>query len=289
MKFQGSYVAIVTPFHDGKIDPNAYRKLIEFQIEAGTGGIVPCGTTGESATLSHAEHVELVELTVEFVSGRVPVIAGTGSNSTREALRLTAAAKHAGADAALLITPYYNKPSQQGLYEHYRAIAEEVDIPLVLYNVPGRTGVSLAPTTVFRLAELNNVVAVKDATGSMDWTSEVCGGCNLALLSGDDSATLPMIALGASGVISVLANVVPGAMADLVGKALEGDMVGARQIHHRYFRLMKALFLESNPMPVKAAVEMLGLIGPELRAPLTVIGEGTRTQLRDAMTRLGLL
>jgi 4-hydroxy-tetrahydrodipicolinate synthase len=289
MKWQGSYVAIVTPFRDDKIDAPAYRRLIEFQIESGTSGIVPCGTTGESATLTHAEHAELIRLTMELVGGRVPVIAGTGSNSTREALGLTAEAQKAGADAALLITPYYNKPSQQGLYEHYKAIAEAVDIPLVLYNVPGRTGVSLAPTTVFRLAELKNVVAVKDATGSMDWTSEVIGGCDLAVLSGDDSATLPMIALGATGVISVLANVAPGMMADLVRMALDGDWVGARQLHHRYFKLMKALFLESNPMPVKAALEMMGLIGPEIRPPLTPISEGTRTQLRDALTRLGLL
>jgi 4-hydroxy-tetrahydrodipicolinate synthase len=289
MKFQGSYVAIVTPFRDGKLDRAAYERLIDFQIESGTNGIVPCGTTGESATLSHDEHEELIKLTIELVRGRVPVIAGTGSNSTREALRLTAGAKAAGADAVLLITPYYNKPSQQGLFEHYKAINDEVDIPQVVYNVPGRTGVSLAPTTIFRLAELKNVAAVKDATGSMDWTSEVCGGCDLAVLSGDDSATLPMISLGATGVISVLANVAPKMMADLVRLALAGDYVAARQLHHRYFRLMKALFLESNPMPVKAAVEMLGMIGPELRAPLTPVSEGTRTQLRDAMSRLGML
>lgn len=289
MQFQGSFVAIVTPFRDGKIDKPAYRKLVDFQIDAGTNGIVPCGTTGESATLSHEEHADLVKMTIEMVGGRVPVIAGTGSNSTREALRLTEEAKKAGADAALLITPYYNKPSQQGLFEHYKAINDAVEIPMVLYNVPGRTGVSLTPATVFRLAELKNVAAVKDATGSLDWTSEVCGGCNLAVLSGDDSATLPMISLGATGVISVMANVAPKMMTDMVRLALAGDYVGARQLHHRYFHVMKTLFIESNPMPVKAALAMMGMIGPELRLPLTPVGEGTRNLLREVLTRVGLL
>jgi 4-hydroxy-tetrahydrodipicolinate synthase len=289
MQFQGSFVAVVTPFRGGRIDENAYRQLVEFQLESGSAGIVPCGSTGESATLSHEEHADLIRLTVELVKGRAPIVAGTGSNSTREALKLTAVAKQAGADAALLITPYYNKPTQQGLYEHYKTVAEEVDLPIVLYNVPGRTGVSLAPTTIFRLAELKNVVAVKDATGNLEWTSEVIGGCDLTVLSGDDALTLPMIALGAKGVISVLANVAPGVMAEMVKKALAGDHVTARQIHHRYFRLMKAMFLESNPIPVKAALEMMGMIGPELRLPLTPIGEAARTQLRDAMARVGLI
>lgn len=289
MQFSGSYVAIATPFQEGAIDRAAYRKLIEFQIENGTAGIVPCGTTGESATLSHEEHAELIRMTVELVAGRVQVIAGTGSNSTREALKLTADAKRAGADAALLITPYYNKPSQQGLYEHYKAIAEEVDLPLVLYNVPGRTGVSIAPSTLHRLGDFHNIVAVKDATGNIDWTSEVCGECDLAVLSGDDSATLPMISIGACGVISVLANIAPAAVADLVAKGLAGDFNGARQIHHRYFKLIKALFLESNPMPVKAALEMMGMIGPDIRLPLTPISDATRVALREAMVHVGLL
>jgi 4-hydroxy-tetrahydrodipicolinate synthase len=289
MLFSGSYVAIATPFQDGAIDRTAYRKLIEFQIENGTAGIVPCGTTGESATLSHEEHGELVRLTVELVAGRVPVIAGTGSNSTREALKLTAEAKRAGADAALLITPYYNKPGQQGLYEHYKAIAEEVDLPLVLYNVPGRTGVSLTAATIQRLGEFSNIVAVKDATGSIDWTSEVCGDCDLMVLSGDDSATLPMISIGACGVISVLANIAPAAVADLVAKGLAGDFNGARQVHHRYFKLIKLLFAESNPIPVKAALEMMGMIGPEIRRPLPPAGDATRAQLREAMSNVGLL
>lgn len=289
MDFTGSIVAIITPFREGQIDTEAFRRLIEFQIEGGTTGIVPCGTTGESATLCHQEHEDLVRLTVEAVAGRVPVIAGTGSNSTREALRLTRAAKEAGADAALLITPYYNKPTQQGLYEHYRAVAEEVDLPLVVYNCPGRTGVSIAPETLFRLAELKNIVAVKDATGSMDWTSEVCGGCDLTVLSGDDSAAVPQIAVGAQGVISVLANVAPRATADMIGKALAGDYAGARAIHHQYFRLIKTLFIESNPIPVKAAAELMGLVGPELRLPLVPIADAHRATLREAMKAVGLV
>jgi 4-hydroxy-tetrahydrodipicolinate synthase len=289
MQLQGSLVAIVTPFRDGKIDVSSYRKLIEFQIEHGTSGIIPCGTTGESATLTHAEHAELVALTCELVNKRVPVIAGTGSNATHEAIRLTQEAKKAGADASLLITPYYNKPTQQGLFEHFTAVADAVDLPVVLYNVPGRTACSLAPTTVFRLAEHPRIVAVKDATGSLDWTSEVVGGCNLTILSGDDSATLASIALGAQGVISVLANVAPRAMAELVAKALAGEFVEARQIHRRYFHLMKSLFIESNPIPVKAALHMMGMIGPDLRLPLTPISEGTRTQLREALQRVGLV
>ncbi|HPK00954.1 MAG TPA: 4-hydroxy-tetrahydrodipicolinate synthase [Candidatus Sumerlaeota bacterium] len=289
LQLQGSIVAIATPFRDGKVDEAAFRRLVEFQIENGTSGIVPCGTTGESATLSHEEHEQLVRLTVEIVAGRVPVIAGTGSNSTREALRLTESARADGADAALLITPYYNKPTQEGLYRHYRKIAETVDLPLIVYNCPGRTGVSIAPETVARLAPLKNIVAVKDATASLDWTSEVCGACDLTVLSGDDSATLAQIAVGARGVISVLANVAPGPMAELVAHALADRWDQARTLHHRYFRLMKTLFIETSPIPVKAALEMMGLIGPELRAPLCEISEASRAKLREAMRQVGLL
>lgn len=289
MDLKGSIVAIATPFRDGRIDEPAFRRLIEFQIENGTAGIVPCGTTGESATLSHTEHAELIRLTIEAVKGRVPVIAGAGSNCTAEALALTRGAKEAGADAALLLTPYYNKPTQMGLYHHYRQIAESVDIPLVIYNCPGRTGVSIASETVIRLAELKNIVAVKDATGNIDWTSEVCGGCDLTVLSGDDSAILPHIAIGAKGVISVLANVAPRATADLVAKALAGDLAGARALHHQYFRLMKTLFVESNPIPVKAALEMMGLIGPEIRMPLTELSAPAREKLRGALKEVGLV
>lgn len=289
MELSGSIVAIATPFRDGKIDRAAYEKLINFQIENGTSGIVPCGTTGESATLSHAEHEELVKLTIKLVAGRVKVIAGTGSNATSEALHLTQAAAAAGADAALLITPYYNKPTQEGLYQHYKAVAEGADIPLVLYNCPGRCGVSLAPETVIRLAEIKNIVAVKDATGSIDWTTEVCGGCDLTVLSGDDSATLPQMAVGAKGVISVLANIAPRQTADLVRLAAANDWAGARIIHHRCFKLIKLLFIESNPIPVKAAMELMGLIGPEIRLPLVVMGAANRARLKAEMENFGLL
>jgi 4-hydroxy-tetrahydrodipicolinate synthase len=263
--------------------------LIEFQLEGGTTGIVPCGTTGESATLSHAEHEELVRLTVELVRGRAPVMAGTGSNSTAEALRLTAEAKAAGADAALLITPYYNKPTQEGLYQHYRKIADEVDLPLVVYNCPGRTGGSIAPETLARLAEHKNIIGVKDATASMDWSSAVCGLGTLAVLSGDDSATLPQMSVGARGVISVMANVAPRPVADLVAKAAAGDWEGARAIHHRFFKLMKALFIETNPIPVKTALAMMGLVEPEFRLPLVAMSEAAKARLREAMQEVGLL
>lgn len=289
MQLTGSLVAIVTPFKDGSIDEAAFRKLIDFQIENGTNGIVPCGTTGESATLSHAEHEDLVRLTVDAVGGRVPVIAGTGSNNTAEALQLTEAARAAGADAALLITPYYNKPTQQGLYEHYRKIAETVDLPLVLYNCPGRTGGSLTPETVARLAEFKNVIAVKDATGSTEWTSQVCEIEKITVLSGDDSATVPQISLGAKGVISVLANIAPKAMSDLVAHANAGRAAEALAIHRQYFPLMKKLFVESNPIPIKAACEIMGMVGPEIRLPLTPATDATRELIKEEMQKVGLL
>lgn len=289
MELRGSYVAIATPFSQGRFDRAVFEKLINFQIDNGTAGLVPCGTTGESATLDHDEHVEVIRAAVEIADGRVPVLAGTGSNATSEAIELSKAAKGVGADAALLLTPYYNKPTQEGLYQHYKAIAEAVDLPQVIYNCPGRTAVSIAPETVLRLAELPQVVAVKDATKDLDWTSQICADGRLSVLSGDDSATLSMIALGARGVISVLANVAPRAMADLVEKALAGDHTGALETHRRYFRLMKLLFSETSPIPTKAALEMMGLMGPEIRLPLVAMTEGGRQTLRAEMQRLGLL
>lgn len=289
MELKGSFVAVVTPFRDGNFDEAAFRDLIEFQIENGTNGIVPCGTTGESATLTHDEHQDVIGACVKAVNGRVKVIAGTGSNSTREAILLTQGAKDAGADAALLITPYYNKPTQQGLHDHYQAIAEAVDIPLVVYNCPGRTGGSISPDTLGRLAKLPNIVAVKDATGNTDWTTEVLLRSDLTILSGDDSATLPLMSLGAAGVISVTANVMPREVADLCAAADAGDWSRAREIHNKLFDLTKLLFSESNPIPVKAAMEMLGKIGPEIRAPLSPIGDENRRRLHAEMVRLGLV
>lgn len=290
MQLKGSMVAIATPFKNGGIDTEAYRRLIEFQIENGTAGIVPCGTTGESATLTHEEHEHLIRQTIELVRGRALVIPGTGSNSTREALRLTRAAKESGADAALLITPYYNKPTQEGLRRHYDTVAAEVDIPLIVYNVPGRTGVSIEPDTLARLvADHDNIIAVKDSTGNLDWTSAVCGIKKLAVLSGDDSMTLPMMSLGAVGVISVLANIAPKAVAEMVGKAAAGDWTGAREIHQRYFKLTRSLFVETNPIPVKAAMEMMGLIGPEIRLPLVPVSAPNRQKIKQLMQELGLV
>ncbi|MBI1785888.1 4-hydroxy-tetrahydrodipicolinate synthase [Candidatus Sumerlaeota bacterium] len=287
--FKGSYVAIVTPFRDGKFDEKAFHDLIEFQITHGTDGIVPCGTTGESATMTHAEHAEVVKSCIKAVRGRVPVIAGTGSNSTREAIGLTRDAKDAGADAALLITPYYNKPPQQGLYEHYKAIAEAVDIPLIVYNCPGRTGVSITPQTLARLAKISNIVGVKDATANPDWTTEVKKGTDLTILSGDDTLTLPFMSVGAVGVISVTANILPRQVATMCKLALENKWAEARKVHEELYDITKLLFCESNPVPVKAALEMMGKIGPEIRLPLCRMGDANRELLRTELKRLGLV
>jgi 4-hydroxy-tetrahydrodipicolinate synthase len=287
--FQGSIVALITPWKNDALDRNAFANLIEFQIENGTSAIVPCGTTGESATMSHGEHREVIAFTVERVRKRVPVIAGTGSNATYEALDLTRRAKELGADAALLVSPYYNKPTQEGLYRHYKLLAEEVAFPMILYNVPGRTGSSILPDTVARLSEIPNIVALKDAVGSIDYTSEVVSKCDIAVLSGNDSMNLPIMALGGKGAISVLANIAPRVTADLCGAALEGNWPKALELHKKHFNLCQALFIESNPIPVKAAAEMMGFCGPELRLPLCPMGDANRAKLRAAMKEVGLL
>jgi len=289
--FSGSMTALVTPFRNGDFDERAYRELIEAQIAAGTDALVPCGTTGESPTLSHEEHDRVVEVCVEAVAGRVPVIAGSGSNSTREALRLTRHAKEAGADAALLITPYYNKPTQEGLYRHYAHIAERVDIPIVPYNVPGRTGVNLLPETLGRLASIANVVAVKEATADLRQASriiELCGD-RVAVISGDDFTVLPLLAVGGRGVISVVSNVASAEMAQLVDAFFAGDLATAREMHYRLLPLAEAMFLETNPIPVKTALGLMGRIDPELRLPLSPMGEGTRGRLEGALRAAGLL
>lgn len=266
--FEGCYTAIVTPFNQGKIDEPAFLKLIERQIQAGVNGIVPCGTTGESPTLSHEEHKRVVELTVKQVSGRVKVIAGAGSNSTAEAIDLTRFAKQAGADAALVITPYYNKPTQRGLYLHFEAIAQEVDIPIILYNVPGRTAVNLEIDTLTALAELPGIVGIKEASGSVERVSRILDKTNLCVLSGDDGLAFPMMAVGAKGVISVSSNVVPGLMSEMIKAALKGDFHKGLELHKKLTGLNTKLFLETNPIPVKAALAILGLIKEELRLPL---------------------
>jgi 4-hydroxy-tetrahydrodipicolinate synthase len=283
--FTGSLVAIVTPFRNGQFDERAFADLIEWQIAKGTNGIVPCGTTGESATLSHEEHNRVIELTVEIVNRRVPVIAGTGSNSTDEAMALTRHAKQAGADAALLITPYYNKPTQEGLYRHYKAVAEAVDLPLVLYNIPGRTGVNMLPSTIARLASIPTVVGVKEGSGSVQQASDIVQMCGdrLTVLAGDDSLTLPMMAVGGQGVITVTANVVPTEMANLVKAFANGQVQEARRIHFQLAPLFAALFYETNPIPVKEALGMMGKIDPELRLPLCPMAQDTREKLARVM------
>ncbi len=289
--FEGSCVAIVTPFRDGKIDREALADLIEFQIENGTSAIVPCGTTGESATLSHNEHEELVGLVIELVGGRVKVIAGTGSNSTAEAVRLTASAKKAGADGALVITPYYNKPTQEGLYRYYRTIAEEVDIPIVMYNVPGRTGVNLQPSTIARLADITNIVAVKEASANLSQMTEIialCGG-RVTLLSGDDFIILPILSIGGKGVISVAANIVPSKVAQLIKLFNDGDLNGARKIQLELFPLCQAMFYETNPIPVKTALALMGKIQEGLRPPLCPMSEQNLAKLKNVLADYGLL
>lgn len=289
--FEGSITAIVTPFKDGRLDEKAFGDLIEFQISSGTGGIVPCGTTGESATLTHDEHKRVIEFVIETAAGRIPVIAGSGSNSTDEAVALTRHAKKAGADGALLITPYYNKPTQEGLYLHYKRIAEEVDIPLVLYNVPGRTGVNMLPSTVARLAEVKNIVAIKEATGSLQQISETISLCGdrLAILSGDDFTVLPTLAVGGKGVISVTANIIPKDMALMIEAFMKGDLKKAMKLHYKTFPLHTAMFLETNPIPVKTALYLMGKISSEMRLPLCQMSENNRQKLKDAMKAYGLI
>jgi 4-hydroxy-tetrahydrodipicolinate synthase len=289
--FSGSLVAIVTPFRNGKVDERAFADLIEWQIANGTNGIVPCGTTGESATLTHEEHRRVVRLTVEVVNRRVPVIAGTGSNSTDEAVSLTRHAKEAGAEGALLITPYYNKPTQEGLYRHYKAVAEAVDVPLVLYNIPGRTGVNMLPATVARLAVLKNIVGIKEGSGSVQQASEIAQTCGdrLTVLSGDDALTLPMMAVGAKGVITVTANVAPKEMAQLTASFLAGRLDEARRIHFALSPLFAALFYETNPIPVKEALAMMGKIDSELRLPLCTMGADNRNQLAKVLKEMRLI
>jgi 4-hydroxy-tetrahydrodipicolinate synthase len=289
--FKGAIVAIVTPFKKGRVDEEALRALIEMQISNGTDGIVPCGTTGESATLSHEEHDRVIEITIEAVRKRVPVIAGTGSNSTAEALRLTRHAYEAGADGALMVTPYYNKPTQEGLYQHFQAIAAEVPIPVILYNVPGRTGGNLLPETVLRLASVPNIVGIKEASGSLKQIMDVIHLCpdDFSVLSGDDAVALPVLAMGGSGVISVFANVAPADMAGMIDAYQAGDMAKARKMHYRMLPLMDALFIETNPIPVKAALAMMGLIDYEFRLPLCRLSQTNEDKLRNILTAYGLL
>lgn len=288
--FSGSLVAIVTPLKNGKVDEPAFADLIEFQIANGTHGIVPCGTTGESATLSPEEHERVVDLTVEIVNRRVTVIAGTGSNSTDEAITFTKHAKAAGADGALLITPYYNKPMQEGLVQHYSAVAKASDIPLVLYNIPGRTGLNMTPATVARLSDIPTIVAIKEGSGSLQQVSSIIEQCGekITVLAGDDPLTLPMMAIGAKGVITVTANIAPSDMANMVNLAIKGNFQEAKTLHYKLSPLFTALFYETNPIPVKAALAKMGKIQNELRLPLTSLSPQNQEKLFQVMKTCGL-
>jgi 4-hydroxy-tetrahydrodipicolinate synthase len=286
--FHGAIVATVTPFRNGKVDAAGLRRLVEFQIRNGTDGIVPCGTTGESATLAYEEHERVIDLVVEAADGRVPVIAGTGSNNTKEAIVLTRYARKAGADAALVITPYYNKPTQKGLVAHFTAVAEAADIPIILYNVPGRTGVNMAAETVARLAEVKNIVGVKEASGNL---AQICDILQMTpktfcVLSGDDGLYFPMLALGAKGVISVVSNVAPKEMADLYDAFALGEVAKARDLHFRLWPLMQALFIETNPIPAKTALAMMGKIREEVRLPLCAMSDANRKVLAKVLSDL---
>ena len=289
--FGGAIVAIITPFRNGRVDEEALRKLIDEQIAAGTDGIAPCGTTGESTTLSHEEHDRVIEITIDAAKKRVPVIAGTGSNSTAEALRLTRHAWEAGADGALLVCPYYNRPTQEGLYQHYRTIAQEVPIPIIIYNIPGRTGVNLLPETLARLAKIPNIVGVKEASGSLKQMSDVIQLCgpDFDVLSGDDIFTLALLAIGGKGVISVISNVVPQDMAAMVDAYAAGDLEKARLLHYKMSPLIDALFIETNPIPVKAALAMMGTIEYDLRLPLCKMTAKNEETLKKVMQAYGLI
>jgi 4-hydroxy-tetrahydrodipicolinate synthase len=290
--FQGAMVAIVTPFKDGELDETSLRQLIEFQIASGTHGIVPCGTTGESATLSFKEHERVIEITVEQVNKRVPVIAGTGSNNTEEAIRLTRHAWKAGADGALMISPYYNKPTQEGLYRHFKTVAEEVAIPIILYNIPGRTAVNMEPATIARLAKIDNIVGVKEASGSIKQITDIISMCDerFVMLSGEDYLTYPLLCVGGKGVISVVSNVAPHDMAELCNLSLEGKFEAAKKLYYRLLPLCHALFYETNPAPAKAALFMMKKIASEdVRLPLVPMSDANREKLRADLQAYGLL
>ena len=282
-------VALVTPFRNGRVDEPALRRLLELHVKARTDVVVPVGTTGESATLTHAEHRRIMSIVVEYLKGKTTVVCGAGSNNTEEALGLIRHAKKIGADGVLVVTPYYNRPTQEGLFRHYSFLAGKVDIPLILYNVPARTGVSLAPQTVARLAKIPNVAAIKEASGNLDQVDQILELCDLTVISGDDSLTVPMISIGAKGVISVTANVVPDLVRQMVHATLNGDFEQGRELHRKLYPLSKNLFLETNPIPVKTALGMLGLIRPELRLPLCEMGKENQEKLRGVLKELGLV
>jgi 4-hydroxy-tetrahydrodipicolinate synthase len=289
--FKGSLVALITPFSNGHVDEKHFQELVDWQIKEGTHGLIPCGTTGESPTLSHEEHHRVVELCVEATNGRVPVIAGAGSNSTAEAISLTKHAKKAGADAVLVVTPYYNKPTQEGMYQHYKAISDAVELPIIVYNIPPRCVVDITPETMARIAKLENVVGVKEATGDVTRFTKHRRliGDDFVQLSGDDALALAQMAHGGDGCISVTANIAPRQLSDFQNACLAGDFTKARAIHERLAPLHEALFIESNPAPVKYAASLLGKCDPKVRLPLVGVQESTKQRVREAMVTAGLL
>jgi len=289
--FRGSIVALVTPFKNGKVDEEALRALIEFQIQGGTSAIVPCGTTGESATLDFEEHKRVIDITVKAVNKRVPVIAGTGGNSTSEAIELTEHAKHVGVDATLQVTPYYNKPSQEGLYRHFKAIAEAVPLPQVLYNVPGRTGLNMLPETVARLADIKEIVAIKEASGNLGQMAEIISlvGDKMTLLSGDDNLTLPVLAIGGKGVISVVANIEPVDTSNMILQWEKGNIEEAKRLYYKLLPLCQAMFYETNPVPVKTSLALMGKISDEMRLPLAPLSQANLEKLKKALKAYGLI
>lgn len=292
MNLKGIYTALITPFKNGMLDEEGLKRLIEFQLQGGVDGIVPCGTTGEASTLTYEEHERVIELTVKFVNGKVPVIAGTGSNSTHETVELTGVAKKLGSDMVLLVAPYYNRPTQEGLYSHFKKVAEDVDIPIVLYNIPTRTGVNMLPELVARLAEIPNIVGIKEASGSLQQVAEIyrLTRGEFAILSGDDNIFLPMMALGARGVISVLSNVLPEKI-KMLSKAFldDGDVKKARALHMELMPLFQAMFVEVNPVPVKETLYYMGLIEKEFRLPLVPLNAKNRDYLKTVLREFGLL
>lgn len=289
MEFRGVYTALVTPFKDGQVDWQCLRKLVEFQVQGNVAGIVPVGTTGESPTLSCKEHLKVIETVIEVANGRCQIIAGTGANSTEEAIELTIEAKKLGADATLQVSPYYNKPTQEGLYRHFSVIADKVGLPVMLYNVPGRSGVAIAETTVARLSKNPKIVAIKEAAGSVDRVSAILDLCNIAVLSGDDSLTLPMMSVGATGVVSVASNLIPAELTEMVEAYANGNAAEALKLHQKYYGLFRDLFIETNPIPVKAAMAMTGLLHEEYRLPLCEMSETNREKLLATVKKCGLL
>jgi 4-hydroxy-tetrahydrodipicolinate synthase len=289
--FKGAFTALVTPFDKGSVDFDALGGLLDFQLSEGISGVVPCGTTGESSTLSHEEHNQVIEFIVKQVKGRVPVIAGAGSNSTAEAIALSAHAKKVGADAALLITPYYNKPTQEGLFLHFTEVAKSVNIPIILYNVPGRTGVNMLPPTVARLSKVKNIVGIKEATGTLKQVSEVVEmvGDDFAVLSGDDFTTLPLLAVGGRGAISVTSNIAPKDMNDMIVAYLDGDFDRAKKLHYKLMPLARAMFLETNPVPAKAALGLMKKMKPDVRLPQAPLSKDNLSALKKVMKDYGLI